>query len=211
MEYRSAAGAASDDRLPHLPLIRCPAVGKLAGVVTTHRIVELWTHFHRGRTIGCAGDACVCRTQQVAMRYEAYFGLYNPTTKTHAIVGTTVGAIRCVLEQLSRLDRMRGQVLEIGRASKRPNSKVQIKCGLIWSDCSALPAPFDVIPHLEKIWGVEHAEDVKAVDRLQQLVRDRETLTDAEGRPIVEADKWSRVVKTPNDLLDDQTHLPGVE
>lgn len=159
--YRSAAGVASGDREPTLPLRRVPTSGKIAGVITTREVREVWTHFHRGRTVGCTKPNCPGCRASAAMRYEGYIGLYSPSAKSHVILGLTVGAVRQIVDQIGRLDSIRGLVIAATRKSKKPNARIVLECGLVYPDMSALPASFEVLEHLERIWGVEHAEEVR--------------------------------------------------
>lgn len=160
-KYRSAAGAASGDRVATLPLRRVPASGTIAGVITTRDVREVWTHYHRGRTVGCSKPICPGCDAKCAMRYEAYVGLYSPPSKKHIILGLTVGAVRQIVDQVGRLDQIRGLVISAGRASKRPNARVVVETGLVYPDMSALPADFNVLEHLERIWGVEASQDTQ--------------------------------------------------
>jgi len=160
-DYTSAAGIASGDREPTLPLIRVPATGKITGVITTHTITELWTHFYRGHTVGCASDGCPGCDAQCAKRYEAYCGFYNVATRNHRILGLTVGATRQILDGVGSLSNVRGLQLTLGRKTKKPNARVVVECGMIFADRQHLPEPFQVIDHLRRIWGVEYEATVE--------------------------------------------------
>lgn len=158
-KYRSAAGVASGDREPTLPLRRVPASGKVCGIVTTRVLREIWTHYHRGRTVGCTRPHCPGCNSNAAQRYEGYIGLYSSASKFHCIFGLTVGAVRQISDQLGRLENLRGLCITLSRSSKKPNARIAVKCEHMLSDTSALPADFEVLEHLQRIWGVEAAED----------------------------------------------------
>lgn len=163
--FLSAAGAASDDHLPTLPLRRVPMKGKIQGVLTTRDIRELWTHYFRGRTVGCSRPHCPGCSQGSSKRYEGYVGLYNQSTKFHAIFGLTIGAVRQILDQVGRLDNIRGLMLTMYRRGSKSNARVVVETSAIVSDCSALPAPFDVLEHLKRIWGTEYLADIAEIER----------------------------------------------
>lgn len=168
--YRSAAGVASGDREPTLPLRRVPMTGKLVGFVTTHQIHELWTHYFKGHTVGCTrpNDQAVAYLRGMcpgcdahcSLKYEAYFGFFNPSSKNHVILGVPVGAVRQVIDQLGSLSGIRGVQLDINRAKPIMNSRVLVKTGMQMTDRTGIPAPFDVIAHLQRIWGVEHRQTI---------------------------------------------------
>lgn len=177
MGYRSAASLLDGEGLPHMPLIRTPATGLIKGVITTHQVVQIYTHHSRGRTVGCAAEHCPdCFTSQPT-RYEAYLGFYSPATKKHAILATTLGAVRQIQDQAGRVDRVRGLCLALSRASKRPNSRVIVECGMVYPDTSALPSPPDLIAHLERIWGPERKAEIdtfrRRVEEMTEYDRDQ--------------------------------------
>lgn len=208
-DYSSAAGIASGDREATLPLIRVPSVGKITGVITTHSITELWTHFYRGHTVGCASDGCPGCDANCPKRYEAYCGFYNVATRHHRILGLTVGATRQILDAVGSLTQVRGLQLTLGRKTKKPNSRVIVECGMIFADRQHLPDPFQVIEHLRRIWGVEYEA---TVEQLKSAARD--------GADGIEVDKQAllRLIGSqPREVdagecrndEDGQLHLPG--
>jgi len=208
-KYRSAAGAASGDRVATFPLRRVPASGVIAGVITTRDVREVWTHYHRGRTVGCSKPACPGCDAKCPMRYEAYVGLYSPPTKKHIILGLTVGAVRQIVDQVGRLDSIRGLVISASRASKRPNARVVVETGLVYPDMSALPAQFEVLEHLERIWGVEASEDVRTAASIAKTPLFQAQFG-AEQVHQGEADeRWSLTHLPPANELEDQQHFFG--
>lgn len=208
-KYRSAAGAASGDRVATLPLRRVPGQGTIAGVITTRDVREVWTHYHRGRTVGCSKPICPGCDAKCPMRYEAYVGLYSPPTKKHIILGLTVGAVRQIVDQVGRLDSIRGLVISATRASKRPNARVVVETGLVYPDMSALPGQFEVLEHLERIWGVEHAADTEFAATLDQLGEENQLLDECRRSELEANQRWSLTRLPPSDELDGQQHFFG--
>lgn len=208
-KYRSAAGTASSDRVATLPLRRVPGSGVIAGVITTRDLREVWTHFHRGRTVGCSRPDCPGCESSCPQRYEAYVGLYSPPSKKHIILGLTVGAVRQIVDQIGRLDSIRGLVISATRASKRPNARVVLETGLVYADMSALPASFEVLEHLERIWGVEHEEDVKNSIKHGDEAPKSPGVLSQQGPLFPAEERWT-IAKTPGeDELDGQAHFFG--
>lgn len=208
-KYRSAAGAASGDRIATLPLRRVPATGTIAGVITTREVREVWTHYHRGRTVGCSKPSCPGCDAKCALRYEAYVGLYSPPSKKHIILGLTVGAVRQIVDQIGRLDQIRGLVISAGRASKRPNARVVVETGLVYPDMSALPSDFNVIEHLERIWGVEAAQEMQDRALLLENERHEDEHLGAEQAAVASDIRWRIAQLPPEDELDGQQYFFG--
>lgn len=206
--YRSAAGAASGDRVATLPLRRVPGSGSIAGIITTRDVREVWTHYHRGRTVGCSRPNCPGCLDHCPMRYEAYVGLYSADSKRHIILGLTVGAIRQLVDQVGRLDSIRGLMIACTRSSKRINARVILETRAMVADMTALPGSFEVLEHLERIWGVESREDVAAGSSDKQnagrLPRVDTPLLDSESLE----DRWTLAKNLPPDELDGQLHFP---
>lgn len=208
-QYRSAAGAASGDRVTTLPLRRVPASGSIAGVITTREVREVWTHYHRGRTVGCSRPHCPGCESRCPMRYEGYVGLYSPPTKKHIILGLTCGAVRQIVDQVGRLDQIRGLVISAQRSSKRVNARVVVETGLVYADMSALPASFEVLDHLARIWGVEAKEDAKNVGSAEiNQVSDPKTPGVLDPFELSNDRFWLARLPEP-DELDGQEHLFG--
>lgn len=218
-KYRSAAGVASGDREPTLPLRRVPSKGKIGGIITTLDVREVWTHYHRGRTVGCSRPMCPGCKAGAAMRYEGYIGLYSPSSKKHCILGLTVGAVRQVVDQVGRLDRIRGLVINAWRSSARPNARVIIETGLMAADMSALPAQFCVLEHLSRIWGAEAMEDINQAVRQDDIRDHRTALRGVEAsQEHVEREKqrlmnerWTLADGQTSGDIDGQTHLPFID
>lgn len=206
-KYRSAAGAASGDRVATLPLRRVPASGSIAGIVTTRDVREVWTHYHRGRTVGCSNPNCPGCAAHCAMRYEAYLGLYSPETKNHIILGLTVGAVRQLVDQTGRLDAIRGLMIACRRASKRPNARVVLETRAMVADMSALPGSFEVLEHLERIWGCEAAADIVQQGELDAAGRSLPRVDRPLIEPISILDRWTLAKNLPADELDGQQHF----
>lgn len=207
--YKSAHDALDSNQLPHMPLLRCPATGKIKGVITTHQIVQLWTHHTRGRTVGCSSPFCPDCDSSVPTRYEAYVGLYGIATKKHAIFAMTLAAVRQILDQVGRIDRLRGLVVEFGRSSKRTNSKVLVQATLMYPDTSSLPAPVDLIQHLERIWGPERKRELEAFREKMEAMSPAERQAKKWDQKALQSQRWTIVESTPLRDADDQLHFPG--
>jgi hypothetical protein len=208
-KYRSAAGAASGDRVATLPLRRVPASGAIAGIITTRDVREVWTHYHRGRTVGCSRPNCPGCIAHCPMRYEAYVGLYSPITKRHIILGLTVGAVRQIVDQVGRLDCIRGLCISAARASKRPNARVVVETSAMVADMSALPASFEVLEHLARIWGVEAAEDARETTVGDVWQRKFELDAAKEAAQLADDVRWGLAHLPPADELDGQQYFFG--
>lgn len=217
--YRSAAGVASGDREPTLPLRRVPMTGKLVGFITTHQIHELWTHYHKGHTVGCtrpndptvAYETGMCPgcDARCSLKYEAYCGFFNPATKNHVILALPVGAVRQVIDQLGSLTGIRGVQLDVGRAKPIMNSRVLVKTGMQMTDRTGLPAPFDVIAHLQRIWGVEHRQTIADSQKPESREVGECPQHDYSEFRLERDIARAKEKDCGNDPIDDQLQFPG--
>jgi len=208
-QYRSASGVATGDRVATLPLRRVPANEKVVGIVTTFCVREVWTHYFRGHTVGCSKPACPGCNAKCALKYEAYLGLYNPAKKTHFILVLTVGAVRQIADQIGRLDGLRGLSISMCRPQKIATGRVVVQCGLIDPSVAQLPAPFEPLDHLARIWGVEHVATVENLQEEAEKIAFLESTSYTEAQNKVVGERWSTVEQWPTDSLEDQTSFLG--
>lgn len=179
--------------------------------MTTRDVREVWTHYHRGRTVGCSKPNCPGCKASCPMRYEAYVGLYVPATKFHCILGLTVGAVRQIVDQIGRLDSIRGLMIQAKRASKRLNARVVVLTQAICPDMSALPPPFEVLEHLERIWGMESLEDIKAAAEAATPLFDDVVLEVPKVKFSPLDERWTLAELPPETDLEGQMRIPGSE
>lgn len=209
MDYSDASNATDFHRLPHLDLIRVGTAGKITGVVTSLSIWEPYTHFYRGKTVGCARENCPACRDKVPKRYEAYLGVYSPATRRHVILGLTVNAVRQIVEQVGRKHRIRGLVIEVTRKGKKANGKVNVATSHLWPDTSTLPSAPDLIAHLERIWGVDHVVAVAGEEGLREHI-DHATFPIL--HPTLEdlhPDRYCDSTDAEKDDLEGQMHFPS--
>lgn len=147
----------ADDSLPHLPLIRVPARGSIAGALTTPHILQVWTHYISRRTQPCTTDACPGCEAQLPKRYEAYASIWTTTPSRHIIVALTPGAAEGLLSSAPNPQDLLGLRVTIQRLGSRANGRLVCRVDGDQVHSSKLPPIPELAAHMFKIWGIDQS------------------------------------------------------
>lgn len=128
------------------PKVGLPLIFRLLGD-------SLWvpTHYFQGQTVPCDYEG-QCAYHSAPLIWKGYAPAYLYSQGANRWIATVAEFTRWAFEQLPK-DSLRGYTLELKRASKRRNARVEV----VWSRRDGevgLGHPFDVIPCLRVLWGV---------------------------------------------------------
>lgn len=204
-----ATSAVFGDSFPTMQMIGCSAGDKLAGIVTTHQITCVWTHWSGSKTLGHVNGACPLCEAKIGFDFQAYCGFYNERTRHHRILRLTLGAVRQIADSLGTLNNVRGLMLKVERRKGQTNGRLMAETGMVYPDRGHLPQPFDVWEHLVRIWGLEYACTVShrnglAFDQLHPFSAELLKLFRGSG-----AEGALQGALPSKDEIDGQLHLPG--
>jgi len=141
-------------------LIRPPATGSITGVLTSPTVLGTWTHWDQYRTQPCSGDKCKLCIDGQPRRWYGYISVFSMSTHRHYVVQITSQAAQQLYAQVRDKDNLRGLLIKIERAAKRPNAKLLIDVRPCPCTVPDLPDPIPIQRYMALIW-----DDPKAAER----------------------------------------------
>lgn len=116
-------------------------------------VLAVWTHYDTSinRVRPCEGLKCPFCLQGLGRRYLAYAAALRADTNEPCIVEITEGAARKLREMGLLPGKLRGYSLTLFRLKDYVNAPVQVEA--LKLALQNLPAPFDVLPSLLRLWG----------------------------------------------------------
>lgn len=127
-------------------------------------IFGCYTHFFRGRTTPCRTDSCEACDRKITPRYHGYICTVDIKDSTPTILEFT-GPAALQFDQLRKeYGTLRGVQIIVGRANKRPNSRVNIVGQGVYAQPQKLPAEIPIWPLLAHIWGLDREAPIGIED-----------------------------------------------
>lgn len=140
---------------PHLPIVRVPASGNIRLAITCFELLQVPTHFMGRRTLPCLDHHCPGCADQRPARYEAYVSGIRSGDKRHCIYALTPGAARLLLSGVPNPTQLRGHIIEIKRAGRRPNGTLRVDHDEHMVSADKLPPAPNLMEHMLHIWGLD--------------------------------------------------------
>jgi len=145
-----------DDAVPYR-LIRVPATGVVAGIVTCTDLVGCNTHYLHNRTTPCDGpgqcDACA---EGYAYRWHCYASLLLTPGWEHVILELTAAASDPLRNYADHHGGPHGCRIRARRPSGRPNGRIVLECTPADLTGVRIPDPPNIQRILCHIWGVKY-------------------------------------------------------
>ena len=141
--------------LPHLPLERIRGGALFRGLITSHSVLGVLTHFMGGRTLACVDGNCPGCEAQMPQRWEGYLAVITPQPTRHIIVALTPGAALGIADSAPDAMMLRGNLLICERSGKRANARLRARIEPTEPYGKVLPPAPDLKAHLLHIWGLD--------------------------------------------------------
>lgn len=138
-------------------IIRTPASGTIAGIVSTVDLLGCYTHYVQSRTSPCEGSAdCENCHAGHSRRWHGYLGVLLMPSLEHAIFEVTATASDIFKRYFDHHRTLRYCGFRACRPSKRPNGRVVIAVSHADEQKYQLPSPPDLQAILCHIWNVQN-------------------------------------------------------
>ncbi len=145
-----------DDPNEHsLPLVRCPAIKSISGILLNEDLLGTNTHYYHGRTIPCDDQTCPACDDGVPWRWHFYVGLWGQSSHRTCLFEMTAKAADPLKTYRKAYGTLRGCHLTAKRVNSSPNSRVIQQATQADLQKITLPVPPDVLGALSIIWNIE--------------------------------------------------------
>lgn len=183
MEPRWSDRPPTPNALPYLPLERIKPGVTFRGLITSHTVLGVMTHFLGGRTLACIEGECPgCLASQPA-RWEGYLSVLTPSPSRHIIIAITPGAAMGIADSATDPAALRGSLVILERGGKRPNSRLRARVEQAEAYGRGLPPAPDLKAHLIHIWGLDQSHTAQDhpdyVNRVKEFYKGNGQKTDA--------------------------------
>lgn len=160
-----------DPRGTSLPLVRCPTMKAISGIILSDDLIGTNTHFYRGRTLPCDDGNCPACTDGFPWRWHAYLALYGLSSNRVVLFEMTAKATEPLILYRKAYGTLRGCHLTAKRANSSPNSRVIITTKRADLQATTLPDAPNVISALSIIWNIESPSiSVEGINRGAQAL-----------------------------------------
>lgn len=149
-----------NDRVPsnatrfQLTLIRCQQGGTIRAVITSPRIVGLYTHYFGGRTCPCVDVQCKACSEGFSARWHGYFGVWLAGKPQHKILELTANPCLAIQSYQDTYGTTRGALITVKRVGARQNGRVECVCEPCNRDKLSLPDEPNLINALATLWSL---------------------------------------------------------
>lgn len=153
--FNFSSDVPDDPRGHSLPLVRCPPLKGISGIVLSEEIQGTNTHYYHGRTIPCDDEHCPACDDGQPWRWHAYLALWGQSTHRTVLFEMTAKAAEPLKTYQKAYGTLRGCLLNAKRVRPTANSRVIIQTTQADLQKIQLPDPPDVIGALSIIWNIE--------------------------------------------------------
>lgn len=150
----------SDQSPPQQPaaqyrLIRTPPFKPIRLLILSGKPLGCKTHYFRGRTAPCEGDACEACQQGLPWRWHAYLAVLALPNREKCILEMTAQATEQLQPAIHELGTLRGSIIITERPAKRPNGRVRVTMTRDRQPEASMPQPPNIIACMQHIWGLD--------------------------------------------------------
>lgn len=137
------------------PIVRTPAQKPLTGIITTDRLVGIFTHYAKTRTVPCERrEDCPWCEKGYSRRWHGYVGLIITPGVRHVIFEMTATAAHQLDAYIQVYSTLRACELTAQRHNKRANGRISLSTKHTDEARYNVPQPIDVWTLLCHIWNV---------------------------------------------------------
>lgn len=158
--------------------VHVPARETLTIVMLTDRAYRYVGHWVEGRMRVCPGAGCIQCATRTGEQARYAMSVYVPATRSRAFFECGPGTAEAICEEVVKLNRMRGVMLELSHQGKTKNGLILAKGAGIWPYAEQLPEAEDVEEQIDRQRAVQQA-------RVNGQPLPRKWFADA-GQPAVE-------------------------
>lgn len=136
----------------NIRLVRVPATAAITGIVTSHTYLGCYTHWDSYRTQPCGEESCKLCKEGQPRRWQCYFSIMGQASRRQIVVQLTPLAAQSLDEAIERYGSLRGLLINLTRANRRPNSRIIVETRALPMPDPNLPEGVDIKRYMELIW-----------------------------------------------------------
>lgn len=140
-------------------LIRLGKSEKHKTIILSEKLIGIWTHYYKRRTIPHEEPDCPACRDKNARRWYGFLACWAPSSDFRYLLELTPQASEPLLDYQSRRKTIRGLEIMVRRCGDRPNSPCETIIPREQQGNLALPPSFDVKEALMIIWGLAMPAD----------------------------------------------------
>lgn len=153
------------DALPlGIPVWRAPTKGEGGCIILSKVLIGTWTHFFRGRTQPCLGDACAICADQITRRWHGWVVGWGSKDRSMRIVELPAGPAVTLSDFGKERGGLRGVGIRLSRRNGKPNGPVVIAISGAQIDSALLPPCPDLAPLLLRMWQIRGLKSIISID-----------------------------------------------
>jgi hypothetical protein len=158
-----------------VPIISPKGSESVRGIIVSHRMYGVWTHYLERRTVPCTGHQGLCQEceDKVPRRWKGYVGIWLPGACRYAIAEITADAARHCPDIKAKGCNLRGCLIRVFRIGAHKNAPCRVELAPP-PKASIVPREFDVQMSLYRIWGMLRDSVVELDQGEEGLNLDRE-------------------------------------